>query len=181
VIPEKFRHVFYGYEESEFAGMANPSNKHDEESGLLTVDCGASTTISESLTNMTEVVPKVVTIQLAMDGMTMQSTYIGFKTYYVYDRTGSIRPITTRALYVKELKQDLLAGRSLTKASYRVILDKDDDVAGVYPVANYGSIDPADCFPFVSEYSEGLFHLRTAAISATKYAKCWDTSYGIED
>ena len=72
VIPEKFRHVFYGYEESEFAGMANPSNKHDEESGLLTVDCGASTTISESLTNMTEVVPKVVTIQLAMDGMTMQ-------------------------------------------------------------------------------------------------------------
>ena len=57
---------------------------------------------------MTEVVPKVVTIQLAMDGMTMKSTHIGNKTYYVYDRTGSIRPIT-------ELKQDLLGGRSIPK------------------------------------------------------------------
>ena len=39
VIPEKFRHVFYCHEESEFAGMANPSNNHDVELGLLAVDC----------------------------------------------------------------------------------------------------------------------------------------------
>ena len=151
--------------------MANPNNNHDEETGLLTFDCGALTTVTESLNNMTEVVPKVTTIQLAQDGMTMQSTHIGNKTYYVYDRTGSIRPITTRALYVKELKQDLLGGRAMTNANYRIILDKSNDVAGVYPVGNDGSIDPANCFPFVSEHSEGLFYLRTKAISATKYAK----------
>ena len=71
VIPEKFRHIFYGNEDSElvFAGMANPS-KDPEELGMLTVDCGASTTISKSLFNMTDIEPKVVTIQLAMDGMT---------------------------------------------------------------------------------------------------------------
>ena len=150
--------------------MANPS-KDPEELGLLTVDCGASTTISKSLFNMTDIEPKVVTIQLAMDGMTMQSTHVGNKTYYAYDRTGTIRPITTRALYVKELKQDLLGGTSLTKANYRVVLDSDDEVAGVYLKAKDGSIDPANSFSFVSEYSESLFYLRVAAISATKYAK----------
>ena len=96
---------------------------------------------------MTDIEPKVVTIQLAMDGMTMQSTHVGNKTYYAYDRTGTIRPIMTRALYVRELKQD------------------------VYPKAKDGSIDPANSFSFVSEYSESLFYLRVAAISATKYAK----------
>ena len=150
--------------------MANPSNG-PEELGLLTIDCGASTTISKSLFNMTDIEPKVVTIQLAMDGMTMQSTHVGNKTYYAYDRTGTIRPITTRALYVKELKQDLLGGTSLTKANYRVVLDSDDEVAGVYLKAKDGSIDPANSFSFLSEYSESLFYLRVAAISATKYAK----------
>lgn len=41
----------------------------------------------------------------------------------------------------------------------------------VYPVADDGSIDPANGVFFVREHSEGLFYLRTAAISATKYAK----------
>ena len=40
VIPEQFRHIFYGNDESElaFAGMANPSNT-PEELGMLAVDC----------------------------------------------------------------------------------------------------------------------------------------------
>ena len=91
VIPEKFRHVFYGNEDSElvFAGMANPGNT-PEELGMLAVDCGASTTITKSLNNMAEVKPQVVIIQLAMDGLTMKSTHVGIKTYYAYDRTGTI-------------------------------------------------------------------------------------------
>ena len=48
--------------------------------------------------------------------------------------TGTIRPITTKAYYVKELKQDLLGGSALTSERYRVILDKDNDIAGIYPV-----------------------------------------------
>jgi hypothetical protein len=171
VIPEKFRHVFYGYDDEHvFVGMANPNEDPDEED-LLTFDCGATTTVTESLYNMTDVEPKVVTIQLAMDGMTMKSSHIGIKTYYVYDRTGSIRPVKTRALYVRELKQDLLGGKALTNTNYRIILDSDEGIAGVYPKADDGSIDPANSFPFVSEHSESLFHLRIAKISEQKYAK----------
>jgi hypothetical protein len=120
---------------------------------------------------MTEVKPQVVTIQLAMDGLTMKSSHVGIKTYYAYDRTGTIRPIKTRALYVKECQQDLLGGTSLTNSNYRVVLDSDNDVAGVYPKGKDGSIDPANSFSLVSEYSESLFYLRVAPICATKYAK----------
>ena len=75
VIPEKFRHIFYGYDDEQvFVGMANPNEDPDEED-LLTFDCGATTTVTETLYNMTEVVPKVVTIQLAMDGMTIFSNW----------------------------------------------------------------------------------------------------------
>ncbi len=110
VIPEKFRRVFYGCDDTHFAGMAPPSNRHDDLSGLLTVDCGATTTLTKELLNMTNVSPKVVTTQLAMAGATMKSTHVGIKTYYVYDRTGTLRPISTKAYYVKELNQDLLGG-----------------------------------------------------------------------
>ena len=137
VIPERFRHVFYGYEESEFAGMAPPIQANNpEKEGLLTTDCGATSTLTNSFHNMTSVVPKVVTIQLAMEGAMMKTSHMGYKTYYVYDRTGTIRPISTKAYYVKELKQDLLGGSALTSERYRVILDKDDDIAGIYPVAD---------------------------------------------
>jgi hypothetical protein len=71
----------------------------------------------------------------------MQATHVshvGPKTYYVYNRTGSIRPISTRAFYyVKELKQDLLGGRALVKLKYRVILDKDPDISGIYYLSCY--------------------------------------------
>jgi hypothetical protein len=85
VIPEQFRHIFYGDDESElvFAGMANPSNNPEEL--LAVVDCGASTTFTKSLHNLTDGCNDV-TIQLAMDGLTMKSTHIGLKTYYAYDR-----------------------------------------------------------------------------------------------
>ena len=75
VVPEKFRHIFFGYDDTEFAGMAPPlpANRPDDDlSGLLTVDCGATTTLTDSLNNMTNVQPKVVTIQLAMAGATMR-------------------------------------------------------------------------------------------------------------
>ena len=137
--------------------MALPANRPDDLSGLLTVDCGATTTLTVSLNNMANVQPKVVTIQLAMAGATMRSSHVGTKTYYAYDRTGTLRPVTTQAYYVKELNQDLLAGRGLTNADYRVILDKHDSIAGIYPVGDDGTIDPAYSFPFVSEYSAGLF------------------------
>ncbi len=111
VIPEKFRHVFYGYDDEHvFVGMANPNEDPDEED-LLTFDCGATTTVTESLYNMTDVIPKVITIQLAMDGMTIKSSHIGIKTYYAYDRTGSIRPIKTKHYMSGNSSEIYWAGR----------------------------------------------------------------------
>ncbi len=89
----------------------------------------------------------------------MKTSHMGYKTYYVYNWTGTIRPITTKAYFDKELTQDLLGGRALTSERYRVILDNDNAIAGIYPIADNGSIDPANSFPFVSEYSSSLFYL----------------------
>ncbi len=99
VRPEFFCCVFFGQDDIQIAGMANPEKRPDVTSGMLMVDCGASesTTITESLFNMTSAEPRVITIQLAMSGATMKSTHVGMKTFYVYDRTGTLRPITTRA------------------------------------------------------------------------------------
>ena len=171
MVPETFRHIFNGYDGNEFAGMAPPANRPVDLSGWLTVDCGATTTLTESFNNMTNITPKVVTIQLAAAGATMKLLHVGTMTYYVYDRTGTLRPVHTKAYYVKELNQDLLAGRGLTNSDYRVILDKHESIAGIYPVGDDGTIDPANSFPFVSDYSEGLFYLRTEPIDATKYAR----------
>ena len=93
----------------------------------------------------------------------------------MHDKTGTLRPISTQAYYVKgyvkELDQDLLAGRGLTNADYRVVLDEHDSIAGIYPVGDDGTIDAASSFPFVSEYSGGLFYLRTEPIDSSKYAR----------
>ncbi len=62
-------------------------------------------------------------------------------THYVYDRTGTLRPISTQAFFFRELKQDVLGGRALVKSNDRVILDKDPNIYGIYPVAFDGTVD----------------------------------------
>jgi hypothetical protein len=123
VAPEWFRHVFYDTDVTEFTSIA--VNDPVAVEGLLTTDCGATTTFTDSLFNMTNVEPKLITIQLAMDCATMQATHVGNKAYYVYDKLGTLSPISTQAFYVRELKQGLLGGRALVQSNYRVILDKD--------------------------------------------------------
>jgi hypothetical protein len=91
---------------------------------------------------MTEVTPKVIKIHLAGEGMAIKSTHVGYKTYYVADATGTIRPIKTKAQYVPELKEDLLGGRALMKSKYQIIMDEDDSVSGIFPVVK-GEIDQA--------------------------------------
>ena len=131
VVPERFSHVFpkkEGKSGKEFAGVALPIDKNydlSKEKGLLTVDNGATTTLTRSLHNMTDVKQKVITIQLAGEGMSMKATHTGSKTYYAVDSTGTIRPITTKAFYVPDLEQDLLGGRALIKAKFRITMDED--------------------------------------------------------
>jgi hypothetical protein len=62
VVSEKFRHILYGYDSTEFAGMALQANRPVDLSGLLTVDCSTTTTLTVSLNNMTDIRPKIVTI-----------------------------------------------------------------------------------------------------------------------
>jgi hypothetical protein len=40
----------------------------------------------------------------------------------VADVTGTIHPIKTKALYVPELKEDLLGGRALMKSKYSIMI-----------------------------------------------------------
>jgi len=148
VVPKRFYHIFgkrTGKSEKVFAGMAMPTDKNydlSKERGLLTVDNGATTTLTRSLYNMTDVKQKVITIQLAGEGMSMKATHSGRKTYYAVDATGTIRPITTKAFYVPELEQDLLGGRALIKSKIRIIMDEDESISGIFPVVK-GETDPA--------------------------------------
>ena len=177
VVPRKFGHVFskeFRKPTREFAMMAPcrqslPTNKvYDlaKERGLLTVDNGATSTLTRSLFNMSDVSPRITNIQLAGQGMSITSTHVGYKTYYVEDATGTIRPIKTMALFVPKLEEDLLAGRALVKSKYRIIMDDEDEISGIFPVVN-GEIDPATRFPFAE--SDGLFYVETIPLSETKY------------
>lgn len=98
---------------------------------------------------------------------------VGIKTYYVFHRTGTVRQVKTKAIHVRELKQDLLGCKpeAKTNNNYRVILDKENDISGVYSIAEDDSIDLANNFQIVSEHSESQFNLRIDAISAKKYLK----------
>ncbi len=66
-----------------------------------------------------------------------------------YDRTGTIRPITTRALYVKGLQQDLLGGTTRTNAWFR---------NGTVTLPNYVRS---------TQYTSAIFTVHLSAISAT--------------
>ncbi len=67
LIPEIFHDVSNRYSDIELARMAAPANQHDDMSGLQTVDCGATTTITIEFLKTSNVKPKVATIQMAMD------------------------------------------------------------------------------------------------------------------
>ena len=118
---------------------------------------------------MTDLREKEVVIQLASKKNIMKSSYVGNKTYHVLDVTGSVpsRSITTKAYYVKDLKQDLLGGRALIDSDFRVILDKNPEICGVYPVVD-GDINELTKMEFAP--GSGLFCLQTPKLSATKFA-----------
>ena len=128
VVPEKFKQIF----------------------GLLTVDHGATTTLTRSLFSMSDVERMVVKIHLAAKGMHINSSHVGYETYYVRVATGSIQPVTTKAFYFPGLEQDLpsLGGRALIKEKFRIILSDDPSISGIFPVID-GQIYLATGFPFV--------------------------------
>jgi hypothetical protein len=61
----------------------------------------------------------------------MRTTHVGWKTFFVRDRLGTVRPTTTRAFITPGLKYDLLSRKALNKAGYSTILDSDNEEAGI--------------------------------------------------
>jgi hypothetical protein len=136
---------------------------------VLSCDNGATTSLSSSFLNCTEITERAVAIDTAQDGTVMMTTHVCLKTYYVRDQTGELRPITTKTFVVNKLKHDLLSGKMLNKAGYRIILDEDPEESGVYAV-NDEKICVSKSFPFMSEH-KNLYYLKTEPLTLRQFGK----------
>ena len=81
---------------------------YSKDKSVIVLDCGASTTVTGSLLNCTDVEVKNTIIETAKDGEGMTATHSCKKTYFVKNRLGDIISITTPAIYVRNLPQDLI-------------------------------------------------------------------------
>ncbi len=113
----------------------------------------------------------------------MQTTHVCLKTYHAIGRTRELRPITTKTYIVNNLKRDLLSGKALNKAGYRIILDEDPEESGVFAVNN-GKLCRSRLFPFIgftivdSEHSN-LFYLQTEPMTLQQFGKMSGYELGI--
>ena len=91
---------------------------------------------------------------------------------FIKDVTGAIHMCTSKAFFVPGLHHDLLAQagrkpwRALVTANYRVILDKDPRVSGIFSVTD-GEIDPTTGLPFLD--LEVFFFVETVPLSETQF------------
>ena len=91
-IPEHIAATIFGEKECAFVGRESDSDSTETEA--LCCDGGATSSLSSSFINCTEVKERVVPIQTAQGGTVMMTTHVCLKTYYVRDRTGELRPFT---------------------------------------------------------------------------------------
>ena len=103
------------------AAMACPVSEDEsvegiKEKSVAIVDCGASSTLTSSLINATDIDEKVATIIETADGEErMRSTNKCNKTCFVRNRMGDPVPISVPALFVRGLPQDLIGGKAINK------------------------------------------------------------------
>ncbi len=152
IIPnlKKIADVIFEWKESALVGQESELDLAEPEE--LCYDVGA-TALSSSFKfiNCTEITERAIAIQTAQGCTVMMTMHVCLKTYYMRDRTGELSPVTTKTFIVKNLKHDLLSGKMLNKAVYRIILDKDPEESGVYAV-NDGKICNSKSFPFMSKH-----------------------------
>ena len=91
----------------------------------------------------------------------MQAQYKCIKTYYFRDRSGTLQKVELPAYIVPELQSDLIGCKNLTKAGYRVVLDDDSKVSGIYPKGPKGEIDISLSFEFRDDEESGLYTIET--------------------
>ena len=99
----------------------------------------------------------------------MTITHVCLMTYNVRDRTGELRQITTKTYLVKNLKHDLLSGKMLNKAGYRIILDEDPEESGIF-AANEGKICKSKSFPCMDSLNN-LYDIKTEPICFREFGK----------
>ena len=113
ILSKRIADYIFGREECAFVGQESELSSAEPEA--LCCDGGATSSLSSSFLNCTDITERAVPISTAQDGTVMTTTHVCLKTYYVRDRTGELRPITTKTYIVKNLKHDLLSGKCSTK------------------------------------------------------------------
>ncbi len=102
----------------------------DEDKSNIYTDTGVSICVTGSLENTTDVVEKLVRVEMAENGSygtSMKATHVCMKTYFLKNRSGAVVSLTVPALYVKSVNQDLLSGKACNKIGVHIILDEDPD------------------------------------------------------
>ncbi len=93
---------------------------------MAIVDCGASSTLTESLINTSDIENRVTIIETADGEERMRSTQKCIQTHLVRNQMGNPVPISIQALFVLGLHQDLIGGKVVNTSNILVILDDDD-------------------------------------------------------
>ncbi len=151
----------------EFASVSTSIIKAGEDA--LIVEGSTTSTVTKLFDNFTQIRPNVVAIHTAGGASSIYTTHVCLKTYFVLDRTGTIKPVVVKGYIVPLLLHDLLSAKGLNKSGYRVIHDADEMISGVYAVINK-KIDQAKSFAFMSEHSS-LFYLRVEQMKEEQFDK----------
>ena len=161
-IPAHLHHVLLGPRVKAF--MARPAARPavegtsaNDDKSYLCADCGASMTMTGSLANATDVEEKHVIVDMAESGTSMKATHTCMKTYFIKNRTGEVVSITTPALYVKNIYQDLLSGKACNRVNIRIILDSDPEIAGLYPLDEDKQQHIEESIAFTTEQNGFIF------------------------
>ena len=149
---------------------AQSTTDYSNDKSVIVMDCGASTTLTGSLLNCADIVEKITTIETAKDGEGMIATHSCKKTYFVKNRVGEMVSITTPAIFVKGLPQDLLSGKAVNASRIRIVLDEDSDVSGLFPLDGSNEVQYQDSIPFISEPTD-LFYLQTESMDWTTFER----------
>ena len=135
LISKRFADYIFGREEWQLSDKNwNLIRQNQKRYAVMAEQVRATSSLSSSFLNCTNITERAVPIHTAQGGTVMATKHVCLKTYYVRDRTGELRPITNKTYIVKNLKHDLLSGKMLNKAGYRIILDEDPEESGICAV-----------------------------------------------
>jgi hypothetical protein len=115
----------------EFAFVGDESDPKNGTPYVI-VDGEATTTLTSSSENCTDVKPTNIDIHLAEGRVAMVTTHLCSKTNCFRSRTGEFRAVTTSAFIVTGLTKDLLSVKSLNHQSYCVIHHPDPEEPGIF-------------------------------------------------